>query len=316
MALTDTTTYTDDRDGIIDAALELVGIKETSITPSSAEYSIASKWLNRTLKNLPVDDTHLWTRTKAFVFLEKGKASYNLGTGTYATRDASADIAETTTTSALVASDVIIPVTSSVGMSVGDNVYVLLDDDTLHWDIILTVDSSVQITLTTGVASAAASGATVVSYTKKAHRPLRINTLVIRNTSGDEYKLEPISQDEYMELPNKASAGIPTTYLYEPLLTNGVLTTWPVIDTNGYKLYYTYDKQFDDVTASADDLEVPQEWFLPIVYALAVDLANVYAVEDKIYFRLLRRSAFLMDKVTAFDVEDSSIYINPSEESQ
>jgi len=282
-----------------------VGAKEPGLTPSTTEVSSAAEWLNMMLKEWQTTmGEPLWIRKTATVILEKGKQSYNLGTGTYAARGT---VTETTTTAALAASDVVIPVTSSTGMSVGDNIGILLDDDTIHWDIILTVDTATQVTLTTGVASASSSGDNVWSYTDTAHRPLKIMEAIIRDSSDNDTPIEFVSQQEYFQISDKDSAGRPSFLFIDNQLGNSVLYSWPVMDLNDYKILYKYIKPYDDMDSATDDFEFPVEWTMAIVYGLAYHLCTSYNVDEQTYNRIARQASLTFKRANNFDIENTSI---------
>ena len=311
MALSDSTDFTLNRNEIIDSALELVGAKEEDLTPSASEVAKASKWLNLMLKSWHKQGTMLHVRTTGTIFLEKDKQSYNLGTGTYAARGT---VTDTTTDTAVVASDVIIPVTATTGMTVGDNIGILQDDDTIHWDTISTINAGVDVHITNGVASAAASGNAVYSYTNVAHRPVMLQKVILRDTSGQDIPLEALSQDEYMELNDKDMSARTSRYFYDPQLGNAILNPWPVIDQNGYKLIYKYTKPFDDVDTATDNVEFESDWELAIIYGLAEHLMVSYAVEEPTEKRIVRGANRYFKSANKFEVEESSMYLQPSED--
>ncbi len=311
MAVSGSTDFTLNRNEIIDGALELVGAKEADLTPDASEVAKANKWLNLMIKSWHKHGTMLHVRTTGTIFLEKGKQSYNIGTGTYAARGT---VTDTTTTAAHVITDTVIAVADSTGMTAADNVGILLDDDTIHWDTIVSVDSAIQITLTTGLASASASGNSAHGYTNVAHRPVRLQKLVLRDTSGNDIPLDPWTQDEYMEINDKDMASQPSRYFYDPQLGDAVLSPWPVIDKNGYKIIYKYTKPFDDLDAATDNVEFESDWELAIIYSLAELLMVPYAVDELTEKRIVRGANRYFKLANKFEVEDGSMYLQPDQE--
>ncbi len=94
----------------------------------------------------------IWLRADVTLFLQPDTQSYLLGS-----TNAALSFVETTLRSAAGASAVVIPVTSSTGMTAADKIGVKLNDNTIHWTTIVSVDTATQVTITTGLASAAAS---------------------------------------------------------------------------------------------------------------------------------------------------------------
>ena len=311
MAVSDSTDFTLNRDEIIDSALELVGAKEADLIPDASEITAAAKWMNLMIKSWHKHGTMLHVRTTGTLFLEKDKQSYNLGTGTYAARGT---VTDTTTDVAVVASDTTLPVTATTGMTVGDNIGILQDDDSIHWDIISAISAGVDVTLTNGMASAAASGNAVYSYTNVAHRPVRLQKVVLRDTSGNDTPLEALSQDEYMELNDKDMSSRPSRYFYDPQLGDAILSPWPVIDNNGYKLIYKYTKPFDDLDGASDNAEFESDWIMAIVYGLAEHLMVKYSVDEDTEKRIVRGANRYFKLANKFEEEQASMYLQPDQD--
>ena len=309
MAVSNSTDFSLNRDEVIDKALELIGVKEATITPSAAEIAQAASWLNIMLKEWQTTtQSSLWVRTTGTIFLEKGKQSYNLGTGTYAARGT---VTETTTDAAEAAAQTVISVTSTSGFANSDNIGILLDDDTIHWSTISSFVADDTVTIASGLNSAAASGSKVYTYTTVAHRPQRIMDIVLRDSSGNDTELNVVSQNEYMMLNNKDSSGRPSQVFLDMQLGDAILYPWPVQDQNNTKIVYKYVKHYDDMDAASDDLEFPVEWTMAIVYGLAMHLANVYAVEEEMYARIARTASTTFKRVNVYDIENASFEIEP-----
>ncbi|MEE9312072.1 MAG: hypothetical protein V3V10_06615, partial [Planctomycetota bacterium] len=153
-----------DASGIVDEMFKVLGIK-TAETPLEAfEIQDGLNVINLMLKAWQGQGMHLWGAEEGVLFLDVGRENYLLGpSGDEATT--LDDFVGTTTTAAKIATDTIMAVTSSTGMTALDTVGVELDDGTRHWTTIATVDSSLQITLTVGLPSAAKSGSTMFTFT-------------------------------------------------------------------------------------------------------------------------------------------------------
>jgi len=313
MAVSNSTDFTLNRNEIIDKALELVGAKEANLTPDATEVAEASEWLNLMLKQWQVDtDMSMWVRRTGTLFLEQDKKTYQLGTsGTYATVDDEEDISETTLDAAEAAAETTISVTSTSGFANSDQIGILLDDDTIHWSTISSFVTDDTVTIATGLASAAASGNMVYTYTSIMHRPYKIMEVVLRDTDDRDIILEPISQNTYMGLNDKASSGNPTGYYFDPLLTNSKISFWPVIESNDYKVLIRYVKPYDDMDAASNNLDFPVAWTMAIIYGLAMHLCVKYSVEDTNYNRIIRQASVLFKRANAMDIEYGSFEIEP-----
>jgi len=311
MAVSGSTDFSLNRDEIIDQSLELVGAKEANLTPDPYEITQAARWLNLMIKSWHKHGTMLHVRTTGTIFLEKGKQSYNIGTGTYAARGT---VSETTTNADLAAAATVITTDSTPVLTTGHNIGRLLDDDTIHWTTVSAYVSSSSYTIADALPSAAASGNKMYMYVNVAHRPVRLQKRVLRDTSGNDIPLDPWTQDEYMEINDKDMASQPSRYFYDPQLGDAVINPWPVIDKNGYKIIYKYTKPCDDLDASTDNVEFESDWELAIIYSLAELLMVPYAVDELTEKRIVRGANRYFKLANKFEVEDGSMYLQPDQE--
>ncbi len=251
----------------------------------------------------------IFLREEVTLFLQKDQQSYLLGATS--TDHATTSFAETTTTAALTASDTVVAVTSSTGMTAADNVGVKLDDDSIHWDTIASVDSATQITLTTGVTGAAASGNKVYAYTTRANRPQRILHAFRRNTSSYDSDVRLVGEKEYQSQSNKLSEGPPVEAFYRQELDNGRLYVWPVDGGADWdKLVLISQTLPDDFDAAGNNPEFPIEWGNAIVWNLAAELASEYGLPENTQGRLWRIAEFKFNELLAYDDENASVTLS------
>jgi hypothetical protein len=96
---------------------------------------------------------------------------------------------ETTLSAAEASGQTVISVTSSTGMTAADVVGIKMDDDTIHWSTIASVDSGVQITIDDATDDTAASGNKVYAYTTTAGRPTKIVYAFRRDVNDHQDRL-------------------------------------------------------------------------------------------------------------------------------
>lgn len=146
---------------------------------------------------------------------------------------------------------------------------------------------------------------TAASYTLSPVRPLRIlNARLVR--SGLETPMMEMARDEYDNLPNKASTGLPTQFHYDRQRENALFYVWPVLATaNGETIKITYEREVED----QDDLDaapdVPGEWLDATVYNLASRLADDFMINNP---RVDARAQALLEEALAFDREGSVFF--------
>jgi len=294
----------DTRNDIIDGALETIGVKMADESSEAADVLTAKNWLNRMVKRLQSTGAHLWTRNSATLFLSAGVNEYLIGT----TADATESYVETTTTAALAAAATTIPVTSATGMTVGDLLGVRLDDGTINFSIITTI-TVLDIEITDGLVSAAASGNVVYNYTTRLGKALRIPDARRKNDS-QEIEMLHLGRSDYLELPNKDNQGTPVQYYYDPKQDNGKMFLWPTPISGETLVTFSYYKPLDVFTTSSDVAEFPDEWIEALVLNLAIRLAPIFG--RPIPPGLQQMASQAAQDALDWDQEDASIYLTPS----
>jgi len=303
MATSGSKDYSITRANIIDAALRKTGEFDAGDTVPGDETTAADFALNLMIKEWVARGIDIWLRDEVTLFLQPNQQSYAMGTA-----NATTSYVETTTTAAEVTSATVIDVTSSTGMTAADIIGIKLDDDSIHWDTIATVDSSIQVTITTGIASAAASGNKVYAYTTTAGRPQKIISAFRRDINALDTQVSIIGETDYRSQSNKASEGPPVEIWYQPTLTTGTLYVWPVDGGKNWdKLVLSCQFLPDDFDSGADNPEFPIEFGNALVWGLAAELASEYGLPPKEVQYLEAKAEHKIDIMLNYDVENASV---------
>ena len=312
MAISGSVDYSIDRDSLISHAYKILGALRSGGTATPDEISDATDSLQMMLKAWQSDGLQLWVIKRATLIPELNSQSYSLGpSGDHA----SLNMFKTEMRVAATAAATTMEVDSTTNMTALDNVGVTTDDGTIHWTTIASITDSDTFELTTGLDSAAAADNHIYFYTTKIDRPHHVLE-VYRRRYDDvvDVPLITLSRQEYYTLSDKDSLGTPVNYYYDPQLTNSTFYTWPTADTDFAKndtFELIIRKPFDDMDASTDDFEFPQEWYEAIVYGLAVRIAPMigYPTSDR---RLLMVEADEIKQTAMdFDVEQTSMFLIP-----
>lgn len=120
--------------------------------------------------------------------------------------------------------------------------------------------------------------------------PFDITSMRITRSSID-LPMQRMSREDYYNLPNKTSTGYPTQFYYDRQRNGGTLFVWPAPDATAGTLKFTYRRIIMDLDASADDFDIPQEWYEAITYNLAVRLAPGVGVVGTEEFKLVKAEA-------------------------
>jgi hypothetical protein len=153
------------------------------------------------------------------------------------------------------------------------------------------------------------------SYALTNPRPMRVLS-VRRRQNGIDTPLNEFSRQEYFDQPNKTtSPSIPVSFYFDPQAGEGTLYLWPAPSAQtvtDFTIHLTYLRRMDDMTASNNDADFPQEWLEPLVWNLAKRLLTQYPVNDSNQMQMvLSMAAETFDALSGWDNETASIYLQP-----
>jgi hypothetical protein len=117
---------------------------------------------------------------------------------------------------------------------------------------------------------------TSASYTLSPVRPIRIlNANIVQG--GNETPMHEMTRQEYDELPQKASTGVPISWYYDRQTTAALFYVWPVLaSADGETVKITYERTITAPAELTDTTDVPAEMEGALVYNLAIELAPAY----------------------------------------
>lgn len=303
MATSGSKDYTVNRTQLIESALKKLGAYDAGDTISDDELADADLALNVMIKGWSTLGINVPWRETLTLFLQPDTRSYRIGpTGDECTES----FVETTLSAAAALGATNLTLTSTVGISAADRIGIKLDSGSIHWT---TVVNPATTSITTGLASAAASGNKVYAYTAKCNRPVRVVYAHTRDSSGIDNDVELIGDTAYRMLSNKGSGGRPNQCYYQPTIDNGTLFVWPANAGGVDKLVLITEPVVDDFDAASDNLDFPIEWARAIIFGLADDLAPEYGIPVKERDRLERKAARLLEDVLNHDVENASLVL-------
>jgi len=272
---------------IIQAALEDINQLEAGESVDSDDSTVALRTLNQLVKQWQgnadmAQGLKIHTRQRVTLFLAKNQTQYLIGPGSsdarattsYGRTTLSADEASGQTTISITSNtDSTTKPGTTVTMTAGDIVGIVLDDGTIHWSTISgTPASTMDIDDATG--GAASSGNYVYWFTSRAQRFVAIEKAVLRDENLDDYSVKVYTDvQQYESLPDKDGTGDPTAILVEPLRTQTRVTLDFAPQNVEKQLRLTVIYPSEDYDATTDDIAYPQEWFAALEWELARRLA-------------------------------------------
>lgn len=259
--------------------INVYGAIDSAVSSEDSTYAVRK--LNGMLKMWSIDGVKTPKRKIAYIFPALSSHEYKLGSIS-GSSNATNSYVSTTISSDEASGQTVLSLTSTSGMTANDYIGIELDNGTRQWTTIVSVDSSVQVTVQTALTGNASSGNTVLSYTTKINKPLKVlyGTRLDLHTNT-ENSLMVIGHDEYINLPNKSLVGIPNNIYYDKQVIGArpgysSLFVYPEPDDVNTILKIVYTDSIQDLDSSSDDIDLPQEWLYPVMFNLAAELAYSY----------------------------------------
>lgn len=135
--------------------------------------------------------------------------------------------------------------------------------------------------------------------------PYRVISLRYRDANSRDLPMTELSRDEYFELPDKASSGIPTQWYFDRQSDTRVIYVWPVLAAvTTETIRVTYQRIVEDIDALENNIDIPQEYLDLIGYNLAARLADDFGRSGGHIDRVIGRAKQLLDDMIADDRPD------------
>lgn len=278
MTTSGSTDYSRNALQIITAALRKLRVIDAGTTASGSDLTTGLEALNLMVKAWQLDDVFLWLQQEAVLHLEKNAQNYTLGpSGDHFC--AASDAVKTQLAAAYATGNTALTVDSNTGISNGDYLGIELDDGTLYWTTQNGAPAgTTDITLTTGLTSAAAADNYVFAYTSKLARPIDVKEARLRDVDNNDTPIEIIrSNDDFFQRnTDKTSTGDCQRLTIVPHITNITAYTWPVCDDVTDRIFMTIQRVVEDFDNSTDTPDLPGELTEALIYNLALRLIPEY----------------------------------------
>lgn len=290
--------------------LEQLGVLAVGESPTADQQTSINRTINMVIKAMQADGMNLFALKKTYLFPQIGQRSYSLNSST--TDQWTESFVKTTMDGSAIATATSFDVTSSSGMTIGDQIG-LVSSPNVHWTTISNISSNT-ITVADALPEAVTDGSTVYTFTTIAPRPMQIIEGYLHIDSNDtDIPLGKLSRQKYNELSAKGNTGAITQFYYDPQLDSGVLYVWATGNEEADYVTFFVQKTLSDMDSDSDTLEFPQEWFLPVVLQVAVLLAPKYGVPSEAYGKIRSHADMWYEKARYFDRETyTSVYLAPN----
>jgi len=134
-------------------------------------------------------------------------------------------------------------------------------------------------------------------------------------TDSTKVDMQIVPNFNYNLYPSN-SGGFPIQMTYQPFVNYGEISLWPVPDSSATSSTITviYQAPFQYFDNATDTMDFPEEWYMAIVYNLAVALAPEWGIPLADRNLLLKEAQLYLEEAKSFGQEDGSWYFQPTRE--
>lgn len=144
--------------------------------------------------------------------------------------------------------------------------------------------------------------------------PLKIyQAYRLDNSSTNRIPVDVIANYDFNLLPVNSS-GSPIQLTYQPYTNYGEIKLWPTPSSAdaANTITIVYQRPFEYFLSATDTADFPEEWYLPLVYRLAILLAPEFGVPVTDRNQLREEYKDILERVLEFGGENASFYIQPA----
>lgn len=305
MATSGSTNFSSSRDSLITDAMVNVGAISEGVTPTAAQLAANGRILNMLVKQWAAKlGMPLWAMKTGYILPQSDTNSMLVSSHVVTSY-----IQTTLSTAAAAAATVLVP-TSTTGMTIADVIGVELTDGTVQYS---TITALVPFTIADALASAAAAGGEIYTYTttNRVSRPLRV---VYANThdavSNVDTPITIIAHSEFNDIGTKTSESYPTQLYYDPQLV-GKFYWYPRWIDGKKVVQFRFHRPFEDFDAAADEPDFPQEWHFPLLWYLSWAICPKFGIPMETRAQWLQEANMLAKEVSDMGQEEGSLFLNP-----
>lgn len=120
--------------------------------------------------------------------------------------------------------------------------------------------------------------------------------------------------DYNLNQPTSTSTGTPVDLEYEPGLQVGTMHIWPLPDAYSIanrQITIIYQRPFEDMVNTTDNLDFPQYWHEAVIYGLAWRLAPEYGIPIQDLSKLEGTARYHLEEALSFGTEEGSLFLQP-----
>lgn len=141
--------------------------------------------------------------------------------------------------------------------------------------------------------------------------PLKVVQAYRNQTNSVNVPMNVYTNYNYNILPLTVSSGTPINLYYQPYATYGTINLWPQPNDSTTTITIVYQRPFEDMVSSVDDIDFPSYWSEALIYGLAWRLAPEYGIPLADRNTMAKEAEFFHQQALLFGAEEGSMYMQP-----
>ncbi len=142
--------------------------------------------------------------------------------------------------------------------------------------------------------------------------PLKLTQAArVESTGSPNVPLDIKTHYDFNLLPINAAAGPPVELFYQPFSTFGTINLWPTPIYSNTIIQITYQRPFEDMVSSTDDIDFPSYWSEALIFGLAWRLSYEYGTPILDRQELQKTAEFFHGQAASFGTEEGSLFLQP-----
>jgi len=141
--------------------------------------------------------------------------------------------------------------------------------------------------------------------------PLKVVQAYRNQTNSVNVPMNIYTNYNYNILPLTISSGVPINLYYQPLADRGTINLWPIPNDSTTTITIVYQRPFEDMVVSTDDIDFPSYWTEAMIYGLAWRLSSEYGLPVQDRSTLSKEAEFFHQQALMYGVEEGSMYMQP-----
>lgn len=142
--------------------------------------------------------------------------------------------------------------------------------------------------------------------------PPRVLDIYSTDAGGSTNNITVESRYDYNALGSKTSLGAPNTCFYNPQLSGGLLTFYPIPVDNSLTLHVIIQRPLQDFNLATDNPDFPAEAFRMLKWVLLDEIALEFEVPANKRLEINQKAVSLRETFFDFQQEQVSVYFQPS----